>query len=240
MGNTTKPKSQRQEPPSEAPMSHPVFAAYSPDSPSLTRGTPTQNVWCGEWTYIIKNQVHSFDITVEKGKLVYTENMGASIIRGKVVLNGENSHARIIVKSMKFEIDINRLDMMARYRAIGSKKWTKTIPLMKVDEIEDSVSGVSLSWNKSTLRNTWKNTAVPDYNAVTPEASFVPRDRSMRGCSIRKMASMRNYTVDRQQSTKSEDVADLFEQNSLRRSIRFAPDVKDELLKELACEDDEN
>lgn len=240
MGSTTTKSSSKKQatPPSEdldhsmTGLTHPALAAFSP---SLSRGTPAQNLWCGEWTYIIKNQVHSFDITVEQGRLIYTENMGSSVIRGRVALNSSNKNARIIAKQMQFEIDIDRVKMMARYRTIGSKKWTKKIPLMKVDEIDDtkSESGCSLSWNKSTLRNTWKNT--PYSSPETPDAAAagkVPRDRSMRGCSIRKMASMRKYTT-RQDSTKSDDVEELFRKNSTRRSIRFAEDVKNELLEEL-------
>jgi hypothetical protein len=246
MGSTTTKSSPTKQAPAPSEdldsmtgFTHPALAAYSP---SLSRGTPAQNVWCGEWTYIIKNQVHSFDITVEHGRLIYTENMGSSVIRGKVALNSSNKNARIIAKQMQFEIDIDRMKMMARYRTIGSKKWTKKIPLMKVDEIDDtkSESGCSLSWNKSTLRNTWKNTPFRDHSstAETPDsasAGKVPRDRSMRGCSIRKMASMRKYTT-RQESTQSDDVEELFRKNSTRRSIRFAEDVKNELLEELACE----
>jgi len=248
MGSTTAkciPKKQA-TPPSEdldstAELTHPALAAYSP---SLSRGTSTENIWCGEWTYIIKNHVHSFDITLEQGKLIYTENMGPSTIRGKVVPHDSNKNARIRCKKMKFEIDIDRVNMMARYRTVGSKKWTKTIPLMKVDEIEDAESGCSLSWNKSTLRNTWKNTASTispgdlQSGSETPDDK-VPRDNSMRGCSIRKMASLRKYT-SRQQSIKSDEVEELFKQNSTRRSIRFAEDVKNELLQELASEASNN
>lgn len=196
----------------------------------LSASLDQQSPWIGEWTYIIKNQVHSFDITNQNGKLYYTENMGSNKIKGKVMIKDNNQSARIVAKSMNFEIDLNRKKMVARYRTIGSSKWTKEIGLMKVDEIDDVGTEGSLSWNKSTLRNTWKNASLRD---TLPREPSIRRDSTMRGCSVRKMDSMRNYTVGRSQSTNSQDVEELFQQNSTRRSIRFAEECKQQFLDDL-------
>jgi len=194
-----------------------------------------RNPWLGEWTYIIKNQVHSFDITYENGKLCYSEDMGPTTIKGKVTVDEVNNTARIIAKSMNFEIDINRESMVARYRTRGSEKWTKKISLMKVDEIEEqSDSEAELSWNKSTLRNTWKNQSLRDESAKFSfsdgECDF--KADSMRGSSIRKMNSMR-VTKNQSKSMDSCEVDELFKKNTTRRSIRFAEDELNDLIAEV-------
>jgi len=200
--------------------------------------------WLGEWTYIIKNQVHSFDITANSnGKLMYTENMGMTAISGRVNVNEETRSARIVARGMNFEIDINREKMVARYRTIGSSKWTKEIDLMKVDEIDtpplSNNPSKSLSWNKKTLRNTWTNTSLSrgpshradknhlkpgltDHKSLTRESTA----NSLRGCSIRKLNSLKYCNAGETPSVKSEELDELVKRNTSRRSIRFAPGVK--------------
>eukprot|EP00492_Amphilonche_elongata_P005019 TRINITY_DN585_c0_g1_i1.p1 TRINITY_DN585_c0_g1~~TRINITY_DN585_c0_g1_i1.p1 ORF type:complete len:70 (-),score=6.36 TRINITY_DN585_c0_g1_i1:886-1095(-) len=58
---------------------------------------------------------------------------GRVMVKGRVLVDKErNTRARIIAKSMNFEIDIDRIACVARYRTIGASKWTKKINLEKV------------------------------------------------------------------------------------------------------------
>lgn len=191
------------------------------------------DAWVGEWTYMVKNEVHSFDILVHKGKLVYSETMGGTVVLGRVVPKDEY-RARIICKKMKFEIDLNREDMVARYRTLGTKKWTKKIDLMKVDEIEDETTGrtveESFDWNRDTLKNTWRNTGKGIQLSDTHEEA--KRTGSIRGASYRKMQSLKLVTAEENGSaTSSVDL--LFKQNSTRRSIRFEDEEKADLVADL-------
>jgi len=195
----------------------------------LTKSQSKYNVWLGEWTYIVKNEVHSFDIIVQKKKLIYTEDMGGRTIYGKVSVES-NNQARIISKTMNFEIQLVRRDEdshVARYRQLGSKKWTKEISLMKVDEIgftsEDSKLSVQDSASR-TLANTWRN-------ATSPLPRYIPQSQSapsMRGCDIRKQLSERHVAVsstmpDFRKVDKEE--TELFRLNSQRKKIGFLKEV---------------
>merc|ERR1719461_788626 len=172
---------------------------------------------------MVKNEVHSFDILVHKGKLVYSETMGGKVVLGRVVPKDEY-RARIVCKKLKFEIDLNREDMVARYRTLGTKKWTKEIDLMKVVEIEDETTShpdavsQSFDWDRDTLKNTWRNTGKGVQLSDTHEEA--KRTGSIRGASYRKMQSLKLVTAEENGSaTSSVDL--LFKQNSTRRSIRF-------------------
>jgi len=181
--------------------------------------------WVGEWTYIVRNEVHSFDIMVENGKMVYLENMGMTTMRGKVFVKKEGTTAKIVAKKMNFEIFLDRTKMIARYRTLGTKKWTKEIQVLKVNEIDsgmDAVSDASLG----TLANTWRNQSMHD-NPCDGSAQLV-RDGSARGCSLRRAISLKY--VGQQSDT---DVDELLKRNTSRRSIRFGEDVKAELQAEL-------
>jgi len=188
------------------------------------------SMWIGEWTYIIKSEVHSFDIVVHKKKLIYTEELGGRIVHGRVIVVDEN-RARITSKTMKFEIEIVRRDEdthVARYRALGSKKWTKEITLLKVDEIGSPSSkshpnkvtlhsDPSLNDNR-TLTNTWRNTnhskrsiSHSDFTAET-----------MRGRDRRKHLSSRHVTVSAPPIHKQDSEEEkLFRLNSQRKKIAF-------------------
>jgi len=200
--------------------------------------------WLGEWTYIVKNQVHSFDITIHKKHLMYTEQVGPNVIHGLVRVHNiaSNRSACITVKKMNFEIHLDRTKMVARYRTIGSSKWTKEIGVMKVDEITDTEfeeeellfldAQSSDGWNKSTLRNTWKNTPVrgcQDEELV--DLPSLPRVKSVRGSSIRQLNSLK--FTQQKPSVESDEIVKLMKKNSTRRSIRFAEDVKKAFVESL-------
>jgi len=181
--------------------------------------------WVGEWTYIVRNEVHSFDITVQDGKLVYLENMGMTTMRGNVFPTGKT--AKIVAKKMNFEIFLDRSKMIARYRAIGTKKWTKEISVLKVDEI-DSETEHSLDWQASTLKNTWRNQSMHEKPEDVTSRKGLVRDGSYRGSSLRRAISLKKHIEDQ----PSEDIAEMEElvrRNTSRRSIRFGDDVKKEL-----------
>jgi len=181
--------------------------------------------WVGEWTYIVRNEVHSFDITVQDGKLVYLENMGMTIMRGNVFPTGKT--AKIVAKKMNFEIFLDRSKMIARYRTIGTKKWTKEISVLKVDEI-DSETEHSLDWQASTLKNTWRNQSMHEKPEDVTSRKGLVRDGSIRGSSLRRAISLKKHIKDQ----PSEDIAEMEElvrRNTSRRSIRFGDDVKKEL-----------
>jgi len=185
-------------------------------------------VWVGEWTYIVRNEVHSFDITVKDGKLYYLEDMGMATVRGKVSVKG--TQARIVAKKMNFEILLDRKKMIARYRNIGSKKWTKEISVLKVDEIDSDIEP-SCDWHVSTLQNTWRNQSMRDNPS---DGSCVlkrsqSRNLSARGSSMRRADSLK-YIED-QPSEDSADISELVRRNTSRRSIRFTEDTKKELLE---------
>jgi len=190
--------------------------------------------WLGEWTYIVRNQVHSFEITLRKNRLLYVERVGPTIVHGLVSVHKStsNSSARITVKQMNCEIHLNRLKMVARYRSIGSSKWTKEIDVLKVEEITDEeLDGEEPSlddqssggWNKSTLRNTWKNATVQGCrDEETDILPSLPSVKSLRGTSIRQQKSLR--FTQQGPSVESDEILKLMKKNSTRRSIRFAKD----------------
>jgi len=119
--------------------------------------------WLGEWSYYVNGQVHSFTITNKRGQLVYEEWAGSVKMTGKATATSET--CCIKCKKMNFEIELNRESQTARYRQKGSKKWTKKIQLMKLEEasLTDEMDGSStFSRQRSTLRNTLKNkTSMP-------------------------------------------------------------------------------
>jgi len=181
--------------------------------------------WVGEWTYIVRNEVHSFDIMAENGKMVYLENMGMTTMRGQVYVKKEGTTAKIVAKKMNFEIFLDRTKMIARYRTLGTKKWTKEIQVLKVNEIDSGMDGVA-SDSLGTLANTWRNQSMHD-NPMNGSGRLV-RDGSARGCSLRRAISLKY--VGHQSDT---DVEELFRRNTSKRSIRFADDVAEELRAEL-------
>jgi len=200
--------------------------------------------WLGEWTYIVKNQVHSFDITIHKKHLMYTEQVGPNVVHGLVRVHNISSNRSvcITVKKMNFEIHLDRTKMVARYRTIGSSKWTKEIGVMKVDEIADEELGEgelvfvgthsSDGWNKSTLRNTWKNTPARGCrDEELDELPSLPRVTSIRGSSARHLNSLK-YT-QQEPSVESDEIVEMMKENSTRRSIRFAEDVKKAFVESL-------
>jgi len=89
--------------------------------------------------------------------LVYVEEMGHITMKGMVKAQEET--ARITSQEMKFEIDLDRKKQVAKYRNLGSSKWTKDIQLLKLgEELEDGDEGTGESaWSRSTLRNTFRN-----------------------------------------------------------------------------------
>jgi len=187
--------------------------------------------WLGEWTYIVKNQVHSFDITLHKNRLLYTERVGPTVVHGLVNAHNSasNSSACITVKQMNFEIHLHRIKMVARYRSIGSSKWTKEIDVLKVEEITDEEldeEELSLDaqnsdgWNKSTLRNTWKNASVRGCRDEMDNLPSLPPVKSLRGSSVRQLNSLR--FTQQKPSAESDEIVKLMKKNSTRRSIRFA------------------
>jgi len=182
--------------------------------------------WVGEWTYIVRNEVHSFDIMVENGKMVYLENMGMTTMRGKVFVKKEGTTAKIVAKKMNFEIFLDRTKMIARYRTLGTKKWTKEIQVLKVNEIDSGMDGLSCD-SLGTLANTWRNQSMHD-NPCEESAQLV-RDGSARGCSIRRAISLKFVG----QQSESTDVDELLKRNTSRRSIRFGKDVVEEMRAEL-------
>jgi len=181
--------------------------------------------WVGEWTYIVRNEVHSFDIMIENGKLVYLENMGMTTMRGNVFVKKEGTTAKIVAKKMNFEIFLDRTKMIARYRTLGTKKWTKEIQVLKVNEIDSGMDNASCD-SLGTLANTWRNQSMHDDPA--DGSGRLVRDGSIRGCSIRRATSLKY--VGQKSDT---DVEELFRQNTSKRSIRFADDVAEELRQEL-------
>jgi len=181
--------------------------------------------WVGEWTYIVRNEVHSFDIMTEDGKLVYVENMGMTTMRGNVFVKKEGTTAKIVAKKMNFEIFLDRSKMIARYRTLGTKKWTKEIQVLKVNEIDSGMDNVSCD-SLGTLANTWRNQSMHDN--PTDGSGRLVRDGSVRGCSLRRATSLKY--VGQKSDT---DVEELLRQNTSKRSIRFADDVAEELRKEL-------
>jgi len=187
--------------------------------------------WLGEWTYIIKNVVHSFDITLHKNRLLYTERVGPTVVHGLVNVRNVafNDSAYITVKKMNFEIHLHRLKMVARYRTIGASKWTKEIDVLKVDEIADEefyAGEVSVDaqcsdeWNKNTLRNTWKNVSVQGCDLGNLPS--LPPVHSLRGTSVRQLNTLR--FTQQKPSVESDEIVQLMQKNSTRRSIRFAED----------------
>jgi len=173
-----------------------------------------------------ENEVHSFDIIVQNKRLIYTEDMGGRTIYGKVAVEG-NNQARIISKTMNFEIELVRRDEdthVARYRQLDSNKYTREINLMKVDEIgfssEDSMLSVkdSASHGMRTLANTWKNAKSPDVDYF-PQRESAP---SMRGRDIRRQNSSRHVTASTPDLRKEDlEESKLFHQNSQRKKIAF-------------------
>jgi len=213
--------------------------------------------WLGEWTYIIKNQVHSFDITSKDGELMYEENMGRVMVKGGVVVDKKrNNRARIIAKSMNFEIDLDRVAGVARYRKIGASKWSKKINLEKVHTIPDTTDDESLSlWQhnkngtqgsekvaRDTLRNTWRNQdsvrgLCRDLQEDIARSKTLPRLGSMRRRSIRKMNTAKHYNENQEQSFDQQGIDELFRRNSSRKSIRFAEEDKIALLADTMNEE---
>jgi len=225
---------------------HPI--AFGPERSRVPlQDDPSNNrwmaPWLGEWTYIIKNQVHSFDITLQKNCLLYTERVGPTIVHGLVNVHNSasNSSACITVKKMNFEIHLNRLKMVARYRSIGSSKWTKEIDVLKVEEITDEeLDEEELShddqssdrWNKNTLRNTWKNATVKGCrDEEVSNLPSLPSVKSLRGSSIRQLNSLR--FTQQGPSVESDEIVKLMKKNSTRRSIRFAKDETKALVESL-------
>lgn len=187
--------------------------------------------WVGEWTYIVRNEVHSFDILAQNDQLIYLENMGMATMRGKVFLKKDGTTAKVVAKKMNFEIFLDRKKMVARYRTIGTKKWTKEISLLKVDEIDSDFEDVSCD-EQSTLANTWRNQSMHD--GPTDGSLRLVRDKSScmslsRGCSLRRAISLK-YVKSKESDT---DVEELYRRNTSKRSIRFAPDVINELKADL-------
>lgn len=182
--------------------------------------------WVGEWTYIVRNEVHSFDLMVEDGKLIYLENMGMTTMKGQVFLQKGGKTAKIVAKKMNFEIFLDRAKMIARYRTLGTKKWTKEIQVLKVNEIDSGMDGLSCD-SLGTLANTWRNQSMHD-NPCDGSAQLV-RDGSARGCSIRRAVSLKFVG----QLSESTDVDELLKRNTSRRSIRFGKDDVADLRAEL-------
>lgn len=181
--------------------------------------------WVGEWTYIVRNEVHSFDILAQNGKLVYVENMGMTTMRGQVFPKKDGT-AKIVAKKMNFEIFLDRKKMVARYRTMGTKKWTKEIQVLKVNEIDDALEDTC--GELDTLANTWRNQSMHDQPSDGSLSRLV-RDGSSRGCSLRRAVSLK-YVKSQQSDT---DVEELYRRNTSKRSIRFAPDVVKDLKADL-------
>jgi len=184
--------------------------------------------WVGEWTYIVRNEVHSFDLMVEDGKLIYLENMGMTTMKGQVFLQKGGKTAKIVAKKMNFEIFLDRVKMIARYRTLGAKKWTKEIQVLKVNEIDDSGQEPSCD-SLGTLKNTWRNQSMHD--SPTNESGCLVRDGSARGCSLRRAQSLK--FVAHQSENSSTDIQELYKRNTSKRSIRFQDEVVQELKAEL-------
>jgi len=192
--------------------------------------------WVGEWTYIVRNEVHSFDITVQDGKLIYLENMGMTTMRGDVFPT-QGKTAKIVAKKMNFEIFLDRRKMIARYRTIGTKKWTKEISVLKVDEI-DSETEHSLDWQASTLKNTWRNQSMHEKPEDVTGRKDLVRGGSIRGSSLRRAISLKKH-IDDQPSEDIAEMEELVRRNTSRRSIRFDDYVKKELRELLDIENSE-
>lgn len=216
------------------------------DSSDFNKLSSMQTLWIGEWTYLIKNEVHSFDILAREDKLVYSERLDSCICVGRVFVKDEH-RARIVCKKMKFEIEINREDMIARYRTLGTKKWSRDVGLMKVDDIEvepewttdadDSIFAGTLNenctdWDRDTLRNTWKNIKI---DLPKPTTSNEKARSSMRGAAYRKMRSLELVNKNLKRSM-SDNTAELLRRNSSRRTLRFSDDVKDAFSDTLLAE----
>jgi len=255
--------------PATTPVQHDNIDQPTPDEAENTKCSLSDQIvksveflnwmepWLGEWTYIIKNQVHSFDITSKDGELMYSEIMGRVMVKGGVVVDKKrNTRARIIAKSMNFEIDLDRLAGVARYRKIGASKWSKKINLEKVHTIPDTTDDESLSlWQhnkngtqgseevaRDTLRNTWRNQdsmrdLCKDLQEDIARSKTLPRLGSMRRRSIRKMNTAKHYNENQEQSFDQQGIDELFRRNSSRKSIRFAEEDKIALLADTMNEE---
>jgi len=151
--------------------------------------TPIEKIWIGDWSYIIKNEVHNFKIRKHRGNLVYVEEMGHMTMTGTVKAQEET--ARITSQKMNFEIDLNRKKKIAKYRNLGSSKWTKDIQLLKLgEEFDDGDDGTGESaWSRSTLRNTFRNKSESSRSSSESikksKSSFVKHDSKSKSRSIR-------------------------------------------------------